>query len=84
VQDTSGRGLGYPPALKISQDWGYRGFIETISAFLLYDAIEKEVQDASCRGSGGCPPDLKIPQDWVSRGLIETISAFSILTMRRQ
>ena len=41
------------------------------------DTAEKEVQDTSCRGSGGCPPALKVPQDWGIRGLIKTISALS-------
>jgi hypothetical protein len=39
---------------------------------------EKEVQDTSCQGSGGCPRDLKVPQDWGIRGLIKTISAVSL------
>ena len=38
---------------------------------------EKEVQDTSCRGSGGVPQFKKAPQDWVIRGLIETILAVS-------
>jgi hypothetical protein len=40
-------------------------------------AAEKEVQDTSCRGSGGVPQIKKIPQDWGIRGLIETITAVS-------
>ena len=45
-------------------------------AFII-ETAEKEVQDTSCRGSGGVPPDLEVPQDWGIRGLIETISALS-------
>ena len=39
---------------------------------------KKEVQDTSCRGSGGVPQLQKIPQDWGIRGLIKTMSAVSI------
>jgi hypothetical protein len=28
-------GLGMPPAIKVPQDWGIRGLLETISAFYL-------------------------------------------------
>jgi glyceraldehyde-3-phosphate dehydrogenase/erythrose-4-phosphate dehydrogenase len=41
------------------------------------EAAEKEVQDTSCRESGGVPQIKKIPQDWGIRGLIETITAVS-------
>ena len=41
-------------------------------------ANEKEVQDASCRGSGGVPQIYKVTQDCVTRGLIQTISAVAI------
>jgi hypothetical protein len=37
---------------------------------------EKEVQDTSCRGSGG-GSFRKAPQDWGIRGLTETTSAVS-------
>jgi hypothetical protein len=40
----------------------------------MYETSEKEVQDTSCRGSGGAPPALKVPQELGFRGLIETIS----------
>jgi hypothetical protein len=37
VQDTSCPGIwGCPPAVKIPQDWGIRGLIETISAVSKY------------------------------------------------
>jgi len=45
---------------------------------LLIETAVKEVQDTSCRGSGGVPQFFKVPQDWGIRGLIETISAISI------
>ena len=38
------------------------------------EATEKEVQDTSCRGSGGVPQLKNIPQDWGIRGLIKTVS----------
>jgi len=44
---------------------------------------EKEVQETSCRGSGGIPQIKKVPQDWGIRGLIENISAVFKYTMRR-
>jgi len=53
--------------------------IPPVMALLAYEGIaEKEVQDTSCRGSGGVPQIKQVPQDWGSRGLIETISAFSL------
>jgi hypothetical protein len=43
------------------------------------ETAEKEVQDTSCRGSGGVPPDFKkSPKIGGYRGLIHTTSAFSI------
>jgi hypothetical protein len=47
IETARKRGAGYflprvwecPPALKIPQDWGYRGLIETISAFSYYTSI---------------------------------------------
>ena len=42
------------------------------------ETAEKEVQDTTCRGSGGVPQLSKVPQDWGIRGLIETISEVSI------
>ena len=42
VQDTSCRGVwGCPPDLKIPQDWGIRGLIETILAVSLQLEAEK-------------------------------------------
>jgi len=41
------------------------------------DTTEKEVQDTSCRGSGGVPQLQKSPKTGGYRGLIKTISAFS-------
>ena len=38
---------------------------------------EKEVQDTSCRGSGGVPQIIKSPKIGGYRGLIGTISAVS-------
>ena len=43
------------------------------------ETAEKEVQDTSCRGSGGVPQLYKVPQDWGIRGLIKTIPAFSLI-----
>ncbi len=39
--------------------------------------LKKEVQDTSCRGSGGVPQLKKSPKIGGYRGLIESISAFS-------
>jgi hypothetical protein len=47
------------------------------------ETAEKEVQDTSCRGSGGVPQLYKVPQDWGIRGLIKTISAVSEDTDKR-
>ena len=44
---------------------------------LLKETAEKEVQDTSCRGSGGVPAALKVPQDWGIRELIKAITAIS-------
>ena len=41
------------------------------------ETTEKEVQDTSCRGSGGIPQLWKSPKIGGYRGLIETISAVS-------
>jgi hypothetical protein len=38
---------------------------------------EEEMQDTSCRGSGGVPQLKKSPKTGGYRGLIKTISAFS-------
>ena len=46
------------------------------SYIVSYETAEKEVQDASCRGSGGVA--LEVSQDWGIRWLIETISAISL------
>jgi hypothetical protein len=43
-----------------------------------YETTEKEVQDISCRGSGGVPQLKKSPKIGEYRGLIETISAVSL------
>jgi len=42
------------------------------------ETAEKEVQDTSCRGSGGAPQLKNSPKAGGYRGLIKTISAFSI------
>ena len=42
------------------------------------ETAEKEMQDASCRESGGAPQFKEVPLDWGIRGLIKTISAFSL------
>jgi len=42
------------------------------------ETAEKEVQDISCRGSGGVPQLQKSPKIGGFRGLIKTIAAFSI------
>jgi hypothetical protein len=48
-------------------------------ALVIYsENAEKEVQDTSCRESGGVPQLKKAPQDWMIRGLIVTIPAVSI------
>ena len=41
------------------------------------DTVKKDVQDTSCRGSGGKKKKKKVPQDWGVRGLIESNSAAS-------
>ena len=41
------------------------------------ETAEKEVQDTSCRGSGGVPQLQKPPEIGGYRGLIERISALS-------
>jgi len=41
------------------------------------ETAEKEVQDISCRGSGGVPQLYKSPKIGGFRGLIETIAASS-------
>ena len=46
----------------------------TIGIALHNETSEKEVQDDSCRGSGGVPQHKKVPQDWGIRGLIEKSS----------
>ena len=43
-----------------------------------YKTAEKEMQEASRRGSGGVPQFKAVPLDWGIRGLIKTISAFSL------
>ena len=43
----------------------------------MYKTAEKEVQDTSCRGSGGVPQIKKSPKNGGYRGLIKTISAVS-------
>jgi hypothetical protein len=40
------------------------------------ETAEKEVQDTSCRGSGGVPQLLNSPKPGGYRGLIKDISAF--------
>jgi hypothetical protein len=45
---------------------------------ILFETAEKEVQDTSCRGSGGVPQLKKSPKIGGYRGLIESISAISI------
>ena len=35
------------------------------------ETVEKEVQDASCRGSGGVPQLYKFPQEWGVRDAID-------------
>ena len=47
--------------------------LHIIPTYNYVETAEKEVQDTSCRGSGGVPQFKKIPQDWGIRGLIETI-----------
>jgi hypothetical protein len=42
------------------------------------EIAEKEVQDTSCRGSGGVPQLQKSHKTGGYRGLIKTISAFSL------
>ena len=49
----------------------------SIALYTLIETAEREVHDASCRGSGGVPPAFKVPQDWGIRGLIESISEVS-------
>jgi hypothetical protein len=44
----------------------------------LLETAEKEVQDTSCRGSGGVPQLQKSPKIGGYRGLIKAISAFSL------
>jgi hypothetical protein len=41
------------------------------------ETAKKEVQDTSCRGSGGCPLAIKNPQDRGIQGLIENITVVS-------
>jgi len=43
------------------------------------ETAEKEVQDISCRGSGGVPQLQESPKIGGFRGLIETISAISFI-----
>jgi hypothetical protein len=43
----------------------------------VYETVEKEVQDTSCRRSG-VSTGFRSPQDWGIRGLIESISAISL------
>jgi hypothetical protein len=43
----------------------------------LIKSAEKEVQDTSCRGSGGVPQLIISPKIGGYRGLIESISAVS-------
>jgi len=40
------------------------------------ETVEKEVQDTSCRWSGGVPQLLNSPKHGGYRGLIKAISAF--------
>jgi len=51
--------------------------VEGISYIELFEIAEKELQDTSCRGSGGVPQLLKSPKIGGYRGLIESISAVS-------
>ena len=44
---------------------------------MLSENAEKEVQDTSCRWSGGVPQLKKSPKTGGFRGLIKAISAFS-------
>ena len=43
------------------------------------ETAEKEVQDTSCRGSGGVPQLKMSPKIGGHRGLIERISAVSVI-----
>jgi hypothetical protein len=52
--------------------------IEEIAYPYCIEAAEKEVQDTSCRWSGGAPQLYKSPKIGGYRGLIETMSAVSI------
>jgi hypothetical protein len=49
----------------------------TTGNLYMIETAEKEVQDTSCRGSGGVPAALKVPQDWGIRELIKAITAIS-------
>ena len=44
------------------------------------ETVEKEVQDTSCRGSGGVPQINNFPKTGGYRGLIKTISTLSYIT----
>jgi hypothetical protein len=44
---------------------------------IAYETAEKEVQDTSCRDSGGVPQLYKSPKIGGYRGLIEIISVIS-------
>jgi hypothetical protein len=47
--------LGVSPSFKKApQDWGIRGGSDYFNLYL-YETAEKEVQDTSCRESGGVP-----------------------------
>ena len=50
--------------------------------FITKETAEKEVQDTSCRGSGGFPHLQKSPKIGGYRGFIETISAVSLRGVR--
>ena len=51
----------------------------SIALSILTEAAEKEVQDTSCRGSGGVLQFNKVPQDWGIRGLMENVAAVSYI-----
>ena len=52
--------------------------IAIIGDSFLSETADKELQDSTCRGSGGVPQLKKSPKTGGFRGLMETITAVSI------
>jgi hypothetical protein len=58
---------------------GARGNSNECGSLIFLETAEKDVQDTSCRGSGGVPQLNKIPKIGEFGG--ETISAGSLITL---